>query len=75
MEQKKKKLISTQKTLHPRDDIDRQYVSIKEVGRRLTSIEDCVDASIQGLEDNIKNSKEISITVANINNVFKQKDN
>ena len=39
------------KALRPRDDVDRLYVSRKEGGRGLTSIEDSVDASIQRLED------------------------
>ena len=42
------------KALHPRDDIDRQYVSRKEGGRGLARIEDSVDASIQWLEDYIE---------------------
>ena len=41
------------------------YVSRKEGGRGLTSIEDCVDASIQGLEDYIEKSKERLIAAAN----------
>ena len=32
------------------NDVDRQYVSRKEGGRGLASIEDCIDTSIQGLE-------------------------
>ena len=40
------------KALHYRDDVDRLYVSRKG-GRRLASIEDCVDTSIQRLEDYI----------------------
>ena len=46
------------KALHPRDDVDRLYVSRKEGGRELASIEDSVDASIQRLEDYIENTKE-----------------
>ena len=42
------------KALNPRDDIDRLYVSRKEGGRGLASIEDTVDASIQRLEDFIE---------------------
>ena len=42
------------KELHPKDDVDRQYVSRKEGGRGLASIEDSVDASIQRLEDYIE---------------------
>ena len=42
------------KALHLRNDIDRLYVSRKEGGRGLSSIEDSVDASIQRHEDYIK---------------------
>ena len=42
------------KALHPRDDVDRLYVSRKEGRRGLTSIKDSVDASIQRLEDYIE---------------------
>ena len=40
--------------LHPRDDVDRLYVSRKKGGRGLASIEDSVDSSIQRLEDYIE---------------------
>ena len=43
------------KALHPRDDVDRLYVSRKQGGRGLANIEDTVDTSIQRLEDYIKN--------------------
>ena len=42
------------KALHPRDDVDRLYVSRKDEGRELPSIEDSVDASIQRLKDYIQ---------------------
>ena len=42
------------KALHPRDDVDRSYVSRKEGGTGHVSIEDSVDASIQRLEDYIQ---------------------
>ena len=42
------------KALHPRDDVDRLYVSRKEGGRGLTSSEGIVDASIQRLKDYIQ---------------------
>ena len=45
------------KALHPRDDIDRLYVSRKEGGRGLASIEDSVDTSIQRLEDYIEKNE------------------
>ena len=42
------------KALHPRDDVDKLYVSRKEGGRGLAIIEDSVDDSIQRLEDCIE---------------------
>ena len=42
------------KALHPRDGVDTLYISRKEGGRRLASIEESVDASIQRLEDRIE---------------------
>ena len=42
------------KALHPRDDVDRLYISRKEGGRELTSIEDSVDTSIHRLENYIQ---------------------
>ena len=50
MDQRTRKLMTIQKALHPRDDVDRLYVSRKEGGRGLASIEDSVDASIHRLE-------------------------
>ena len=42
---KTRKLSTIHKALHPRDDIDRLYVSRKERRRGLASIEDNVDTS------------------------------
>ena len=42
------------KALHPRDDVDRLYVSKKEGGSGHASIEDSVDASVQRLKDYIE---------------------
>ena len=50
MGQTRRKLTTMPKALNPRDDVDRLYVSRKEGGRGLASIEDNVDASIR-LED------------------------
>ena len=49
MNQRTRKLMTIHKALQPRDDVDRQYLSRKEGGRGLASIEDTVDASIQRL--------------------------
>ena len=42
MDQRTRKLMTMHKVLHPRDDVDRLYVSRKEGGRGLASIEDSV---------------------------------
>ena len=42
------------RALHPRDDVDKLYVSRKEGRRGLASIDDNVDASIKRLEDYIE---------------------
>ena len=42
------------KALHPRDDAERLYVSRKETGWGLASIEDSVDASIRQLLDYVE---------------------
>ena len=62
MDQRTRKLMTMHKALHPRDDIDRLYVSRKEGRRGLASIEDSVDASIQRLEDYIEKHERGLIT-------------
>ena len=58
--------MTTNKALHPTDDVDRLYVSRKEGGRGLTSIKDTVDASIQQLEDYIeKHERGLITTIRN----------
>ena len=53
MDQRTRKLMTLHKALHPRDDVDRLYVSRKEGRRGLASIKGSVDTSIQRLEDYI----------------------
>ena len=53
-DQRTRKPMTMHKALHPTDDVDRLYVSRKEGGRGLASIEGSVDASIQRLEDYIQ---------------------
>ena len=57
------------KALHPRDDIDRLYVTRKEGGRAIIINEDCVDALIR-LEKYIKNSNERLVTAASNSNGY-----
>ena len=56
------------KMLHPRDDEDKLYVTRKRRGKVLTSIEDCVDAAIQRLEEYAQKSNERLITAARKSN-------
>ena len=66
MDQRTRKLMTMHKALHPRDEVDRLYVSRKEGGRGLASIEDTVDASIQRLEDYIeKHERGLITTIRN----------
>ena len=58
MDQRTIKLMTMHKALHPRDDADRLYVSRKEAGRGL----DSVDTSIQRLEDYIEKHEQGLIT-------------
>ena len=62
MDQRTRKLITIHKALHPRDEVDRLYVSRKQGGRGLASIEDSVDASIQQLGDYIEKHERGLIT-------------
>ena len=57
MDPRTRQLMTMYKTLYPKDDVNRLYVSRKEGGRGLASIEDSVDASIQRLEDYIEKNK------------------
>ena len=54
MVQRTRNLMTMNKALYPRDDVNRLCVSRKEWERGIASIEYSVDASIQRLEDYIK---------------------
>ena len=58
IDRRTRELMTMHKALHHRNYIDRLYVSRKEGGRGLTSIEDSVDASIQRLKDCIEKRGE-----------------
>ena len=53
-----RKLFTIYGALHPKSDVDRLYISRKEGGRGLISIEDCVELAIRGLEVYIHGSEE-----------------
>ena len=54
------------KALHPRDNVDRLYVSRKVGGRGVASIEDTVNASLQRLEDYIEKHERGLITTIRV---------
>ena len=58
MNQGIRKLMTIHKALHPRDDINSLYESRKERGRRIASIKDSGDASIEWLEKYNKEQKK-----------------
>ena len=62
------------KALHPRDNVDRLYVSRKDGGRGHDSIEDSIDASIQRLEDYIEKHERGLITAIR-NDTYNKIDN
>ena len=62
LDQRTIKIMTMHKALHPRDDVDRLYVSRKEEGRGIASIEDDVDASIRQLKDYIEKHEGGQIT-------------
>ena len=74
MYQRTRKLMTMHRALHPRDDVDRLYVSRKEGGKSLASTEDSVDASIQRLEDYIQ-KHEGGLITATRNDTDKTMDN
>ena len=66
--------MTMREALDPRDYVERLYVSRKEGGRGLASIEDSVNASIQRLEDYI-GKHERGLTIAIRNNTKNTRDN
>ena len=44
--------------MHPKSDADKLYTPRKKAGRGLTSIEDCVELAIRGLEMYVYGSEE-----------------
>ena len=54
IDQRTRKFMTMHKALHPREDVDRLYLSRRGGGRELVSIEVSVDVSIQRIEDYIE---------------------
>ena len=64
IDRKTRKLFIIYEALHPKSDVDRLYITRKEAGRGLVSIEDCVELAIRGLEVYVHGSKERLIQAA-----------
>ena len=47
MDKKTRKLFTIYGALHPKSDVDRLYITRKEGGRGVISIEDCVQLAIR----------------------------
>ena len=59
-----RKLFTIYGALHPNSDVNRLYKPIKEGGKGLISIEDCVELAIRGLEVYVPGSEERLIQAA-----------
>ena len=70
MDQTTGKLMTMHKALHPRDDVNRLYMSRKEE-RGVTSIKNSIYASIQRLNDYLETPgrRQITITRNNADNI------
>ena len=64
LDQRTRKLLTMHKAHHPKDSVHRLYISRKEGGRGLISIENCVEIATVGLENYIQNSTERLIIAA-----------
>ena len=62
MDQRTRKTMTMHETLHPRDDIDRRYVSRKERGEDLPALKTSLTYVIQRLEDFIEKQGGEQIT-------------
>ena len=64
LDRRTRKLMTMHKALHPKSNVDRLYLSRKEGGRGLISIEDTTRTAILGLQKHIQKSEEKLITAA-----------
>ena len=64
IDRKTTKLLTIYGALHPKSDVDRWYISRKEGGTGLISIEDCVELVMRSLEVHIHGSEERLIQAA-----------
>ena len=64
IDRKTRNLFTIYGALHPKSDVDRLYITRKEGGRGLISIEHCVELAIRGLEVYVHGSEEKLIHAA-----------
>ena len=58
LDRKTRKLLTMHKELHPKNDLDRLYISRKEGGRELMSCESTIRSEENNLGWNLKNSDQ-----------------
>ena len=58
MDRHTRKLMTMHKALHPKSDVDRLYISRRDGGRGLVSVEDAIETAIRGLENYAHESEE-----------------
>ena len=69
---KTRKLMTIYRALHPQADVDRLYFKRLEGGRGMISIEECVNAVVNMLNEYITGSQERAMKVVNKENVLKE---
>ena len=64
LDRRTRKLMTTHKALHPKSNVDRLYIPMKEGGRGLISVADVTQTTILGLQKYIQESEEKLISAA-----------
>ena len=58
IDRKTRKLFTIYGRMHPKSDVDRLYIPIRDGGRGLIAIEDCVELAVRSLEVYVHGSEE-----------------
>ena len=72
MDRKTRKIMTLNSCLHPRSSVEKLYVKMKEGGRGLRSVEDCITTERRGLYDYQKESKKDMLSGALKENVIEE---
>ena len=63
-----RKIKNMNSALHPRDSVAKLYLSRKEGGTSLLSVEDCVDQAVLGLENYVSRNEDRILVAGRIGN-------